>query len=111
MNLGATAIYGTVPHANAMVSFVHTAFRNQAPTIIRNKAIQSSGARMLHLSINATCRDTRRCRAHRALLRPCQASASDDGLLADGESTRSTVADYSGARRCRLDRQLCRAAV
>src|ERR1051325_5039944 len=94
MNLGETAIYGAIPHANTTESFVHTAFRNHAPTTIRNKAIQSSGARMLHLSIRAMCRDRRRCRAHRARLPPCRASASDDGLPADGESSRSIVVDY-----------------
>src|ERR1044071_4548271 len=99
MNLGETAIYGTVPQATATMSFVHTAFRNHAPTTIRNKAIQSSGARMLHLSIRAMCRDRRLCREHRARLPQCRAWASDDGLLADGESSRSIVADYSDDRR------------
>src|ERR1044071_4064743 len=112
MNLGETAIYGTVPQATATMSFVHTAFRNHAPTTIRNKAIQSSGARiMVHLSISARYKDRRRCRAHRDRLRPCQAWVWDDELPADGESTGFTVGGYSADPRRKLDWQLCRAVV
>src|SRR5262245_17085378 len=46
---GDTARYGTAPHANSTVSFVHTAFRNHAPTTIRSTASQICGAFMPHL--------------------------------------------------------------
>src|SRR2546426_4698230 len=50
-NRSDTTGYGTTPHRNSSTSFVHTAFRNHAPTTTRSNASHVSGAFMGATSI------------------------------------------------------------
>src|SRR5438552_8017240 len=85
-NRSDTTEYGTTPHRNSSTSFVHTAFRNHAPTTTRSNASHVSGAFMGATSIRIRV--------------PCQWRREGSSPHAKTRvGTTSTTMESDGARR------------